>query len=142
MIVADTSFVYALLDRRDNRHHQAAQWYGGTDEEIATTPLVLAEVDHLARTRAGPSAATAFHADVRAGAYLVEWWTAAEREAADIADGYAELGVSLTDASLVGLAARFGTGRIATFDERHFRALRPLQRRLAAFTLVPLDDAA
>ena len=139
MIVVDTSFVYALLDRRDARHREAAVWYEGTTEEVATTPLVLAEVDHLARTRAGVVAGAAFRSDVRAGAYMVEWWPAAARLAAEIADRYTDQGVSLTDASLVALAERLGTRRIATFDERHFRLMRPLQPGVAAFTLVPLD---
>ena len=42
MIVVDTSFAYALLDRRDGRHDQAVRWYGTIDEELATTPLVVA----------------------------------------------------------------------------------------------------
>ena len=76
--------------------------------------------------------------DVATGAYLVEWWTAAARDAVEIAERYGDLGVSLTDASLVALAARLETRRIATFDERHFRAVRPLHGG-GVFTLLPLD---
>lgn len=39
--------IYALLDAGDRGHAEAAGWYLSTDEELATTPLVLAEVDHL-----------------------------------------------------------------------------------------------
>ena len=141
MIVVDTSFIYALLDRRDRRHGQAAEWYADVEEEVATTPLVLAEVDHLAHTRAGASAAAAFRADVLGGAYLVEWWPTAGGEAASVAETYVDSDVSLTDGSLVALAARLEIPRIATFDEQHFRILRPLQQEVAAFTLVPLDEA-
>ena len=42
------------------------------------------------------------------------------------------------DASLVALAARLGTTSIATFDERHFRAMQPLTGE-PAFTLLPVD---
>jgi uncharacterized protein len=141
VIVADTSFLYALLDRRDACHAAAAEWYASADDDVATTPLVLAEIDHLARTRAGSAAVGAFRADVRGGAYLVEWWPTAAREAAAVAERYADAGVSLTDGSLVGLADRLAISRIATFDDRHFRVLRPLQRGAASFTLVPLDAA-
>lgn len=72
MIVADTSFVYAILDAADARHAEAVGWYRGTDEALATTPLVLAEIDHLAGARLGRRARTAFRADVGAGVYLVE----------------------------------------------------------------------
>jgi predicted nucleic acid-binding protein len=79
-------------------------------------------------------------AHIRAGAYLVDWWPSAAREAAQVADRYADLGIGLTDASLVVLAARVGSTDIATFDERHFRAIVPL-RGAPAFRLLPLDHA-
>jgi uncharacterized protein len=141
LIVVDTSFVYALLDARDRRHAEAAAWYAGTEEASVTTPLVLAEVDHLAATRAGERALRAFRGDVGAGAYVVEWWPTAAAEIVSVAERDGDLGLSLADASLVVLAARLGTARIATFDERHFRAVRPLTRE-PAFMLVPADEPA
>ena len=140
MIILDTSVIYALLDAADSRHRQALEWCDMLNEELVTTPLVLAEADHLATTRGGPRAVRAFRADVSAGAYLVEWWPSAAREAAQLADRYAGLGVGLTDASLVILAARVGTADVATFDERHFRAVRPL-RVADAFRLLPIDTS-
>jgi predicted nucleic acid-binding protein len=139
VIVVDTSFLYALLDRRDRRHEAAARWYEPVTEELATTPLVLAELDHLARARAGRTALRAFRADVAAGAYSVEWWPSAAREAVSVAARYEDLGLTLAGASLVALAGRLGSTTIASFDERHFRAVRPLTPRAAAFTLLPSD---
>jgi hypothetical protein len=68
----------------------------------------------------------------------VDWWPTAARESAELADRYADLGIGLTDASLVVLAARVGATDVATFDERHFRAVRPLGIA-EAFRLLPLD---
>ena len=141
MIVVDTSFLYALLDRRDAYFVQAADWYATVDEDLATTPLVIAEVDHLARTRAGPPASAAFRADVRNGAYLVDWWSSAARESVLVAESHSGTDLSLTDASIIALARRLDTTRIATFDHRHFRSLRPLQRTADAFTVLPTDAA-
>jgi len=138
VIVIDTSVIYALLDRRDRRHHEAVDWYGHVDEELATTPLVLAETDHLASARAGLDATRAFRRDIRAGAYVVEWWPPAAALSAEVAEQYEDLGLGLTDASLVVLASRLQTTRLATFDERPFRAVRPLSG-VDAFTLLPLD---
>ena len=59
-------------------------------------------------------------------------------ESARIARQYLDPGVSLTDASVVALAARLGTTSIAPFDERHFRAMQPLTGE-SAFTLLPAD---
>ena len=138
MIVLDTSVIYALLDAGDQRHRVARDWYAQLDDDLVTTPLVLAEADHLASTRGGPLAVRALRADVRAGAYVVDWWPTAAVEAAEVADRYADLGIGMTDASLVVLAARAGTVDIATFDERHFRTVVPLSGG-AAFRLLPLD---
>jgi predicted nucleic acid-binding protein len=137
LIVLDTSFIYGLLDRRDRRHAEAARWYDTTDDQLATTPLVVAEVDYLA-TRSGRSLRDSFRRDVAAGAYLVGWWDAAIPAMTSVAKRYSDLGVSLADASLVALAARLETTSIATFDERHFRAMEPLTGE-PAFTLLPLD---
>ena len=133
-----TSFIYALLDGRDSLHVPALSWYREQHDELVTTPLVLAEADHLAVTRAGAGAARAFRRDVAAGAYGVDWWPAAAAEAVRIAERHEDSGLGLTDASLVALAGRARTTVIATFDERDFRVVRPLAGA-PAFTLVPVD---
>lgn len=50
---------------------------------------------------------------------------------------YADLHIGIADASIVVLAAKYGTTRVLTFDERHFLAMRPLHA--AAFTILPAD---
>ena len=138
MIIADTSVIFALLDGSDADHQRVVAWYQAADPTFVTTPLVLAEVDHLAGARAGPAAPRAWRADLSAGAYVVEWWDDAAKSSAAIADQYHDLGIGLTDASLVALGERLGTVEIATLDERHFRVIRP-RRGAAAFRLFPAD---
>lgn len=139
MIVLDTSFIHALLDAGDRRHREALGWYERIDEELVTTPLVPAEADHLAGARGGPLAQRALRADIRAGAYRVGWWPTAATDTAAVAEHHADIDLGLTDASLVALAGRIGCVDIATFDERHFRAVVPLAGA-AAFRLLPLDE--
>jgi predicted nucleic acid-binding protein len=139
VIVADTSLLFALLDRRDQHHTEAAVWYERELPGLVCTPLILAEVDHLAEARLGAHATRAYRQDVIAGAYRTKWWDGAEIEAAVIADRYAELSIGLADASLVALAGALETNTIATFDERHFRAIRPLAGG-DAFRLLPADE--
>jgi predicted nucleic acid-binding protein len=67
---------------------------------------------------------------------VVEWWPEAILETVTAAEKHQDIG--LTDASLLVLAARFETIRLATLDERHFRAVPPLTGE-AAFTLLPAD---
>jgi len=137
--VVDTSVIYALLDAGDSNHQAAAEWYTTADPVLSTTPLVLAEVDHLAGERLGTAAQSAFRQDLANGAYGIVWWNDAAHQCAEIAEQYRDLRVGLTDASLVALAARLGTTDIATFDERHFRAMRPTSNH-KAFRLLPADS--
>ena len=138
MIVLDSSFLIALFRGVEARHREAADFYAKANGWFATTPLVLAEVDYMLHSRSTPAVVNAFHAEIRAGTLGVEWWPKLDVQAAEIADRYADLRFGLTDASLVALAARFETDRIATFDERHFRAVEPLASA-ATFTLLPAD---
>lgn len=138
MIVADTSAIVAYMNAGDNAHHRVAAWLDALDDDLVTTPLVLAEVDHLVATRGGRTAITALRQDLVAGAYLVEWWPEAISTAVRIAEQYCDNGVSLADASLVALAERVDTTDIATLDERHFRAMRPLAGA-SSFRLLPTD---
>ncbi len=138
MIVVDTSIVVAYMNAADDYHATVAGWLDGADEDLATTPLIIAEVDHLVGARGGPTARRALHRDLAAGAYLVEWWSGAIAVVVKIAERYADTGLGLADASLVALAERLGTIDIATLDERHFRAVRPLAGG-KAFRLLPAD---
>ncbi len=138
MIVVDSSFAYALLDDTDVGHTAARAWYEAPHPNLVTTPLVLAEVDHLVGTRLSAGALSSFHEDLAAGGYHVAWWDAAVSESVSVAERYVDLGVGLTDASLVALAARLETTAVATFDERHFRAMTPLVGG-PAFRLLPTD---
>ena len=87
---------------------------------------MLTQAEHLATTRAGQHATRAVRADLRDGAHLIAWWPSATRDAAEVADRYEDLGLGLTDASLVVLTARVVTTDIATFDVQHFRAVMPI----------------
>jgi len=138
VIVVDTSIIVAYMNAADDFHAAVAGWLDGADEDLATTPLVIAEVDYLVGARGGPTARRALYRDLAAGAYLVEWWPGAMASVVKIAGRYADTGLGLADASLVALAERIGTIEIATLDERHFRAVRPLAGG-KAFRLLPAD---
>lgn len=88
--------------------------------------------------RFGDPARRAFLADLAAGRFAV---AALEREGyeriVELEARYADLALGLADCALVVLAARYRTTRILSFDERHFRAVRPLHGE--AFTMLPLD---
>lgn len=139
MIVLDTSVVLALVDASDINHGRVWEWMKGVPDELCTTPLVLAELDHMVPLKGGSVAAEAVREDFRDGAYTVEWWRSALFETIEIASQHESIDLGLTDASLIALAAHLETTRIATLDERHFRAVRPPGDGVDSFTLLPAD---
>ncbi|MFN8111894.1 MAG: PIN domain-containing protein [Solirubrobacterales bacterium] len=126
MIVIDTSAILAFMNSGDTHHDAVAEWLLGETDELVTTPLILAEADHLVGARGGSGARAALRADLVAGAYLVDWWQGALRTAVTVAERYADADLSLADASLVALAERVETVTVATLDRRHFLAVAPL----------------
>jgi predicted nucleic acid-binding protein len=139
VIVLDASVVLALVDQGDDDHERVWKWMEGVPDELCTTPLVLAELDHMVPIKGGPVAVEALREDFNDGAYTVEWWRSALYETIEIARQYESIGLGLTDASLIALAAYLETTRIATLDERHFRAVRPASGGAERFTLLPAD---
>jgi hypothetical protein len=138
LIVIDTSAVLAFMDRRDTNHQRIREWMQTQQQELITTPLVIAELDHLVFRQGGPSAAHALREDLNNGAYLIEWWPTAINETIAHAKRHESMELGLTDASLLALAAHLQTTSIATLDERHFRTLKPTSGG-ETFTLLPAD---
>jgi predicted nucleic acid-binding protein len=119
-VILDTGAVIALMREADDHHAAARAWLEVNDEDLITTPLALAEMDHFAHKTGGHDAASMLWRDFESGAYAVRWWADALRETLAIARRQPWIG--LTDASLVALAGLLRTNRIVTFDE-HFRSL-------------------
>jgi uncharacterized protein len=133
-VILDTALVLALYDASDRRHRQAVAWSSVLDEDLVTTPLALAEMDHLAGQRGGEVACRALWDDFDIGAYAVRWWADALTQTITIARRHPWIG--LTDASLVALAGLLRTNRIATFDQ-HFRSLTTPDGE--PFVMLPAD---
>ncbi len=99
--------------------------------------LSAVEADYLILSRLGVDAELLFVEDL-AGAYVLGGLdTAGVRAAAELCRRYRDHELGLADASIVVLAERWSTRSIATFDERHFRAVTPLQG--GSFRLLPVD---
>lgn len=138
MILADTSAFLALLDRDARQHDEVDSFVAATDEPLVLSPFVLAELDYLVAERFGVDAELAVLADVSEGAYELAPFEGTDvTRARTIIVQYRDLRIGLTDASLVVLAERYGTNRVLTLDERHFRALRVGRKR---FVILPTDD--
>jgi uncharacterized protein len=118
-VVVDTTVVIALMASAHPRHAAVRDWIAALDDDLVTTPLALADMDRLATELGGAEGSAALRADLDAGAYLVRWWADALGETVRLAT--ARPALTLTQASLVALAARLGTRRLATLDHDTFR---------------------
>lgn len=138
MIVADTSAIFAALDRSQRQHEHVRSFLEDSRDRLVLSPFVLGELDYLLTRRVGNRAALELIRDVESGAYLLAGIAPEDLAASRrVIEQYDDLEIGLTDASIVVLADRYGTDRVLTLDERHFRALRTLDGR--PFTLLPAD---
>ncbi len=138
MLICDTSGLIAFFDASD-AHHAAVQAVVEADiGPFIVSPYVLAELDYLLATRRGVQAELAVLAELASGAWeLPGCDAAAVRRAHELVDRYQDQNIGLADASLVVLAAHFGTNRMLTLDRRHFRVIRTLAGK--PFTLLPAE---
>jgi len=138
MILADTSGLLAVFGYDSRPHQQARAAYENDHGPVIMSPYVLAELDYMLLQRAGVKAETELLREVAAGVFkLAEFDSRNVAQAADLVERYADLRIGIADASIVVLAAKYGTTRVLTLDERHFRAMRPLHAD--AFTILPAD---
>ncbi|MEA2269627.1 MAG: uncharacterized protein QOD55_824 [Solirubrobacteraceae bacterium] len=133
-VVLDTSVVVALMRARDDDHARVRDWLATVDDDLVTSPLAVAEMDHIAAAL-GPGFSTGLWDDLHRGAYAIRWWADAMVETIAIARRHP--GVGLADASLAALAGRIRTDRIATLDHDHFRSLTTPDGE--GFVLLPAD---
>ncbi|MDP9343222.1 MAG: PIN domain-containing protein [Actinomycetota bacterium] len=137
-LIVDTGPLYAQADRRNPGREPVVDILLNERGPLVVSAFVAAETDYLITKRLGIDAEIAFLRDVAEGTYAVECLSSGELELArEVIEAYRDLTMGLADASMVVLARRYGTRRLLTFDERHFRAVRPLQG--GSFTILPAD---
>jgi predicted nucleic acid-binding protein len=140
-LVLDAAPLVALADRRDPLQVSVEAVLRDEPGELVVPAPVTAEVDYLLGRRLGRTARLAFLDDLAAGRFTVGCLEADDHGVVVGLEGkYDDLDAGLADLSVVVLAGRYRTRRLLTFDERHFRALRPLGG--GQFTLLPMDGAA
>lgn len=142
MIIADTSGLYAIFNRRQPEHRAARASVERDGGPLLLSPLVLAELDYFVLVRLGAQAEQKALAELRSPAYRLASFTDDDfKLASEVAVKYGDMQLGLTDASIVVQAARHKITRILSLDHKHFGAVRPLTGG-ASFTLLPRDDDA
>ncbi len=135
-LICDTGPLLAALDAADPDHERCARLLTTSDEDLVVPAFVLAELDYWCGRRLRPEAWLIFLDDLRAGVYRVEPPTGVDlARCRELQARYADLALGVVDASVVALAERLGEPKVATLDQRHFRAVRPAH--VATFELQP-----
>ena len=125
-LICDTGPLLAALDAADPDHGRCARLLLNADEDLIVPTLVLAELDYWCSRRLPPEAWLIFLDDLLAGVYRVEPPTGADlARCRELQARDTDLALGIVDASIVALAERLGEPKVATLDQRHFRAVRP-----------------
>lgn len=125
-LICDTGPLLAALDAADPDHERCAELLTNANEDLVVPTLVLAELDYWCGRRLTPEAWLIFLDDTLAGVYRVESPTGPDLARCRVLQArYADLSLGVVDASVVALAERLAESKVATLDQRHFRAVRP-----------------
>lgn len=136
MIIADTSGLLALFNRREPAHEAVRSVVEAAPEPLVISPFVVAELDYLVATHLGADSELAVLAELAGGAYHLAAMDMADLQSAtEVVRAYRDQAIGIADASLVVLAERHHTRSVLTLDHRHFDVLRPLAG--GSFAVVP-----
>jgi predicted nucleic acid-binding protein len=144
IVIADTS---GLIAASDKNAAEAADCRTVLAESgaVIISPLVLTEVDHLAKSRFGATARTAIIDAIlfqtRRGRFEIPAISLDFLETArKVQRRYSALDLDLADGVTVALAAEYRTDVVLTLDRRDFRAMRPRTPH-PNFRLLPDDPS-
>lgn len=142
IVIADTSGVLAALDSNHPDHLGAGEAIMAAGL-LVMSPLLFAEIDHVATRELGREAAISAVDDIRrwmrAGRVVVPEITDAHLATAQsVRVRYDALKLDLADAVNMALASEYDTDAVLTLDRRDFRAVRPLGRH-KSFRVLPDD---
>ncbi len=138
-LLIDAGPIVASTDVGDSRRLTVQRLLVDTPGPLVIPAPVTAEIDYLLGRRVGERARQGFLEDLAAQRLEVECLSDLDYAmVASLEQQYDDLRPGLADLSIVVIAASLRCTRILTFDERHFRAIRPLYGD--AFTLLPADE--
>jgi uncharacterized protein len=125
MLIVDTGYLVALLDRKDGHHRTAVQFAHTQSEGWITTWPVITETMYFLMERISVESAILLLDDVKSRAIRI-WDIPSDQidTAQRLMRRCKSLPMDLADASLVLLAEHLGSGRILTTDQRDFSTYR------------------
>ncbi len=138
-LILDAVPLVAMADTNEPLRDQILELLRANAGALVIPAPVTAEIDYLLGSRFGRSARSAFLRDLATGRFAVADLERQDYKAVgELEQQYSDLELGLADCAVVVLAQRLDTKRIVSFDERHFRAVTPLQG--GAFEILPADS--
>ncbi|MCP9293550.1 MAG: PIN domain-containing protein [Planktothrix agardhii LY1] len=125
MVIVDSGFWIALINRRDDYHVLAQEVLDTIDEPLVTTWCVITEACHILLKRTGTNAQQTFIHSLEIGVFEVfDLKVQDGKRISELMNQYSSLPMDLADASLIILAEHLGHGRILSVDFRDFNTYR------------------
>jgi predicted nucleic acid-binding protein len=123
--VADTGFIIAVLNRRDNRHQSSSAVYRDADQ-IVLPQTALTEIAYLLNQRVGSDSVAKFLETLPESKVVVVSLDAQDlANTATILRRYADSRIDFVDATIMAVAERLNLTTICTLDRRDFSIYRP-----------------
>ena len=125
-VIVDTSALLAFFDASEPDHDAVSEVLAIADV-LVVSPYVVAELDYLVASRHGVDDELAVLDELAGGAWdLAAFDDDGLRRARGVIASYRDQQIGVADASIVVLAERYRTRKIASLDRRHFGVLRSL----------------
>jgi hypothetical protein len=137
-IVVDTGPLIAMVNAKDDHHHQVAKWLASAaTRDLLIPSLVLTEVCQYIEKHLGGQAEAAFIEELMRSPQFKIYHPMDDdfRRMAVLMRQYSDWPLAIADAAVVATTERLKTSEVATVDRRHFEHLRPVH--VAFFTIYP-----
>jgi len=121
-VLVDTGPLVAAMDKREGSHSLSSTLLARLRRDAIVPTPVLAEVDHLLRSRTSGAVARGFLRTTIGGTHEIAYLTPGLlRRAVELDDQYADLNLGFVDTCVMAIAERHELP-ILTFDFTDFRA--------------------
>lgn len=135
-VVADSSFIYALVNEKDPYHRRAITFASSNRATTILPDIILPEVSYLFLRDFGYVGVQLFLERILEFDIPLEPLVRQDLvRMREIAIAYSSAEFDIVDCCIMAIAERLGINRIATFDRRDFSIFRPKHCRF--FELLP-----
>jgi uncharacterized protein len=125
-VLIDTSFLYAIYDRKDKHHLRTREMINAAEIELILPDVVLVEALYLLKSRIGMQAVVRCLDGLLASRIPLEPITSDDLlRIREITTNYSDAKLDFVDCCIMALSERLTITKVLTFDHRDFGIFRP-----------------